>query len=353
MNLQENYSLKNYNTFGVDVKAKYFAQVDSVEELKSILSDEKFSAEKILILGDGANVLFTKDYDGLVIKLKLKGVKIVRETEEDVILEVAAGENWHELVMHTVNNGWGGIENMVYIPGTVGAAAVQNIAAYGQNLSDVFESLTAIEIESGKERTFSKDECEFEYRDSRFKTRENGRYIVTAVQLRLSKKPVLDTSYFETGRNVSLKEALKDVENPTAKDVALAVMGIRKGKLPDPNKIGTAGSFFKNPIVTQEKYQELKKLDPDLQCYPVDGLRYVPEGELVNESKVKVPAGRLLDNLGWRGKRIGSVGTYETQALAVVNYGGTGKEILQFTEKMRKDVKDTYGIELEREVQVL
>jgi len=357
MNLQENYSLKADNTFRIDVKAKYFVVVQSIEELKEILSDDKFKHEKKLVLGDGANILFTKDYDGLVIKLKLKGINVVNENDEFVILDVSAGENWHEFVMYTIDKNWGGVENMVYIPGTVGAAAVQNIAAYGQNLSDVFVSLDAIEILTGNKITFTKDGCEFEYRDSRFKTREMGKYIVTNIRLKLNKNPVVNTSYFETGKTIgnkiSLAGELAGIENPTISDVANAVMTIRKNKLPDIREVGTAGSFFKNPIVTQEKYQDLKKSDPDLQCYPVDGLRYVSPANLVKESEVKVPAGRLLDNLGWKGKRVGNVGTHPTQALAVVNYGGTGEEVLDFSEEMKKAIKAAYDIELEKEVLVL
>lgn len=357
MNLQENYSLKADNTFRIDVTAKYFAEIYSNDELLALLQDEKYKNEKKLVLGDGANLLFTKDYDGLVIKLKLKGINVVEENDQCVILDISAGENWHELVMYAVDKGWGGIENMIYIPGTVGAAAVQNIAAYGQNISDVFESLDAINIESLEKKQFRKPECEFEYRDSRFKTREMGKYIVTNVRLKLSKNPVLNTSYFETGKsfakNVSLSGELADIENPSIKDVANAVMNIRKNKLPDIHDVGTAGSFFKNPVVTQENYQELKKRDPDLQCYPTDGLRYSSVDDLSKESMVKIPAARLLDNLGWKGKRIGQVGTHPTQALAVVNYGGTGEEVLKFTEEMQKAVKNAYDIELDREVLVI
>lgn len=357
MNFQENYSLKKLNTFHLDVAAKYFAQVQSEAELLGLLEDPICKNSKILILGEGANILFTKDYEGVVLQMKIKGIKLVEEDGDHVMLEIGAGENWHELVMHTVERGWGGIENMVYIPGTAGAAVVQNIAAYGQNLYDVFHSLVAVETETGSSREFKKSECEFQYRDSRFKSRERGKYCVVKIRLKLAKNPKINTSYFETGKttakNSSLSGELSGIENPTVKDVAGAVMAIRKNKLPNVSEVGTAGSFFKNPVVTQEKYQELKKEDPDLQCYPIDGLNYVNVEDLSGEEKVKIPAGRLLDNLGWKGKRIGNVGTHPTQALAVISYGATPQEILDFTAKMKHAVKQQYGIELEPEVLII
>lgn len=354
MNLQEHYSLKNDNTFRVDVKARYFAEVKDVEDLREVLSDTRIKGLPILVLGGGANILLTKDYEGLVLKNNILGKKVIFEDDNNVIVEAGSGENWDQFVKYCIDKGWGGIENMVYIPGTVGAAPVQNIAAYGQNFSDVFESLSAVEVASGDTKTFSKVDCGFEYRDSRFKTREKGKYIVVSVRIKLSKHPKVNTSYFETGKTigkqVSLSGELANIENPTIKDVADAVENIRKQKLPDVEKIGTAGSFFKNPVVSKSKYEELKKDDPDLQCYPVEGLNYTKDTE---GEKVKIPAGRLLDNLGWKGKRIGNVGTYPTQALAVVNYGATPKEILDFTAQMKKVVKDNYGIKLENEVQII
>lgn len=350
MKIYDNYSLKKENTFGVDVSAKYFAEISAEEELMEIL--KKLVGVKLFVLGGGANVLFTKDYEGLVIKNLIKGVKIKEEDEEKVVLEVGAGESWHELVMFAVERGWGGIENMVYIPGTVGAAPVQNIAAYGQNFSDVFVNLDAVEVKTGIRHTFNKRACEFEYRGSRFKSKDLGRFVVTKVRIRLTKRPKINTSYFETGKtfakNVSLISELSGISKPTVRDVAMAVMNIRKQKLPDVSEVGTAGSVFKNPVISRAKYEELKKGDPDLQAYPVEGLNYQKkvEGEFV-----KVPAGRLLDNLGWKGRRVGAVGTHPTQALAVVNYGGAKpEEIINFMNDMKADVMSKYGIELEEEV---
>jgi len=354
MKILKNHSLKKHNTFRVDIKAKYFAEVESEDELLRLIGMPAYKNVRKIVLGEGANILFLGDFDGLVIKNLIKGVKVVSESSEFVELEIGAGESWHELVMFAIEKGWGGIENMVYIPGTVGAAPVQNIAAYGQNFSDVFCSLDAIELESGDHFTFLKADCEFEYRNSRFKTREMGKFVVTKVRIRLAKNPKVNLSYFEIGKSyakkVSLVGELKNITNPTIRDVAEAVVRIRKNKLPKVSEIGTAGSVFKNPVVSRAKYEELKKEDQDLQSYPVENLNY--EKEATGEY-VKIPAGRLLDNLGWKGRRIGNVGTYETQALAVVNYGATPAEILNFIKQMKKVVKDNYGIALEEEILII
>ncbi|OGM31263.1 UDP-N-acetylenolpyruvoylglucosamine reductase [Candidatus Woesebacteria bacterium RIFCSPHIGHO2_01_FULL_44_21] len=351
MKVYTNFSLKKFNTFRVDVEAKYFCEVKSEEELGEVI--KKYPDEKRFILGEGANTLFTKNFDGLVIRNSMKGIKKI-ESANNVILEVGAGENWHGLVMYSVENGWGGIENLVYIPGTVGAAPVQNIAAYGQNFEDVFVSLDVVELASGKKYTFSKEECEFEYRNSRFKSVDFGKFAITTVRLKLSKNPKINLSYFETGKtyakNVSLAHELENISKPTIKDVAMAVMKIRKSKLPDVTEVGTAGSVFKNPVVTRAKYKEMKREDPDLQSYPAENLKYKHD---VAGDFVKIPAGRLLDNLGWKGKRIGNVGTYKTQALAVVNYGATPQKILEFMNQMKKVVFDNYKIKLEEEILIV
>jgi UDP-N-acetylmuramate dehydrogenase len=353
MKLQENYSLKKFNTFRVDVSAKIFAEVHTEVELVEVL--EKYPDEKKLVLGEGANILLTKDFDGLVIKNSIEGIEITSEDDEYAIFEVGAGENWHEFVLHVVELGLGGIENLVYIPGSVGAAPVQNIAAYGQNFEDVFVSLDAIDLDTFEKNTFEKVDCEFEYRNSRFKTRENGKYIVTRVRVKLSKNPKINTSYFETGKtyakNVSLSGELSKIKNPTVKDVSEAVMKIRKSKLPEVSEVGTAGSVFKNPVVTRAKYEELKKDDPDLQSYPIHNLSYENN---VSGEYVKIPAGRLLDNLGWKGRRKENVGTHKTQALAVVNYGNaTPQKILEFMGEMKRVVKESYGIDLEEEILII
>ncbi len=356
LKIYKNYSLKKLNTFRVDVKAKQFVDVESELALKRLLSDKKVRAEKRLIIGAAANILFTKDFDGLVIKNSIKGISLISESKNYVTLEVGSGESWHELVMYSVKNGWAGIENLVYIPGLVGAAPVQNIAAYGQNFSDVFVSLDAIDTKTGKKKVFSKEDCMFGYRDSYFKSKAPGRFVVTKVRLKLAKTAHINTSYFETGKtfakNVSLEQELALIAKPpyTIHDVAMAVMSIRKKKLPEVSDVGTVGSFFKNPVITKEKYLALKEADPDLQSYPVEDLRYTKK---VNGEMVKIPAARLLDTLGWKGKKIGKVGTHPTQALAVVNYGAKPKDILKFTRQMQKAVLDKFGIELEPEVVII
>ena len=356
-----NYSLKNNNTFKIDIKAKYFAEVKSIGEINEVLSLSEVKDLPILVLGDGANILFTKNFDGLVIKIKIEGINVVDETKDSVILEIGAGEEWDDLVTFAVNNNWGGIENMALIPGTVGAAAAQNIAAYGQNLIDVFVSLDAFDLVNGNIKTFTKDECEFSYRESIFKNKLKNKFIVTKIRIKLTKNPIVNIDYFETGKTYTSKGSLRNEIETTnkppysIKDVSKAVINIRKRKLPDPNIIGTAGSFFKNPIVTKEIYENLKKEDSDLQCYPVDKLTYpkLDDTALTYADYVKLPAGRLLDNLGWKGKKIGKVGTFPSQALAVVNYGASGKEILEFTKKMQEDVYNKYKIKLEPEVNII
>lgn len=356
MIVRKNYSLKKLNTFRVDIRAKYFVVIKTEEDLLSLLANPKYKKEKRLIIGEAANILFTKDFDGVVIKNSIKGLKLLSEDKDSVKLELGSGENWHDFVLYSVDHGWAGVENLVYIPGLVGAAPVQNIAAYGQNFSDSFIGLSAIDMQKLKPARFTKAQCKFGYRDSYFKSGAPGRYFITKVRLKLDKFSRINTSYFETGktftRNVSLEEELSKIATPpySIKDVALAVMSIRKKKLPEVSEVGTVGSFFKNPIVSRGKYEELKADDPDLQCYPVDDLRYTKN---VEGDFVKIPAARLLDNLGWKGKRIGNVGTHPTQALAVVNYGATSGEILKFTKDMQEDVKKEYGIELDPEVVII
>lgn len=361
MKLLTNHSLKNLNTFRVDVKAKYFVEVTSIEEINEILNNEEVSKSNVLVLGEGANILFTKDFEGLVIKMNIKGIEKVEESENSVVIEAGAGEIWDDLVHFAIEQNYGGIENMALIPGTVGAAAVQNIAAYNENLVDVFVSLEAFILETKSIKTFSKEECEFSYRESIFKNGLREKAIITQVRIKLSKRPEINATYFETGKTYKSKGTLEQELLSFAKppfsisDIYKAVSNIRLKKLPDPKKIGTAGSFFKNPVITKEKYEELKKFDSDLQCYPVDKLTYpkLDDPTLTRADYVKIPVGRLLDDLGWKGKRIGNVGTFENQALAVVNYGATGEEILNFTKMMKKVVSEKFGIELEEEVQII
>jgi len=348
--LRLDFSLRKLNSFRVDVRTKYFARVRQEEELFQLIQNPKLEKLPKFVLGGGSNTLFIKDFSGLVIKSQIKGKRVLGEDEVSTLIEVGGGENWHQLVRYVVNQGWGGIENLALIPGTVGAAPIQNIGAYGQSLADVFDSLDAINLTTGDLQTFDKDACRFAYRESIFKHEAKGRYLITRVRLRLHKKQQLNTSYYEIGlRHLSLKEELESFAfRPyTVRDVYDAVIRLRRKRLPDVKRIPTAGSFFKNPLVSRDKYEELRQEDRKLQAYSVDST-------CTDEENVKIPAGRLLDNLGWRGKWIGNVGTFEKHALVVVANGkATGAEILNFTEKMREDVLEHYGIELEYEVHLV
>lgn len=359
MKIYKNYSLKKLNTFRVNVKAKYFVEVYKVSDLKQILNNVKFKKIKKYIIGDAANILFVNDFEGLIIKNSIKGIKVIEEDDESQVWEIGSGENWNKIVEKAVGEDLGGIENLISIPGTVGAAPVQNIAAYGQNFSEVFVSLDAINLESGELKKFNNKDCEFFYRESIFKNRLNNKFFIIKVRIRLQRASKPDTSYFETGNtykaNVSLAKELETFAKKPYKvsDIAKAVKNIRYKKLPDTANVGTAGSVFKNPVVSFEKYKTLQKLDPLLQCYPVDQLRYSKIEDLENESQVKLPAGRLLDFISWKGKKSGNVGTYPTHALTVVNYGAKPTKVYDFILKMKKTVLDEYGIELELEIRLV
>lgn len=356
MKLHLNYSLQNLNAFRVKVKAKYFAEVLTQISLRKLLADNKFKRENKYVLGDGTNTLFTKNYNGLILKSLIKGRSKIKENSSHVFLEVGGGENWHELVLYTVNRGWSGLENMSLIPGTVGAAPVQNIAAYGQNFEDIFSSLEAINIKTGAKVQFNKNECKFGYRDSIFKHKNTGKYFITKVRLILNKQSKVDISYHS--RYDSLESELTKFTKPpySIKDISKAVTSIRTRKLPDIQKYGTAGSFFLNPVISKKKLLKLQKVVPEVQYYPVNKLTYLEPGDtqLIKDNYVKVAAGWLLEELGWKGKRIGNVGTSSNQSLIVINCGGaTAKEIIKFTNLMREDFKKAYGIKLESEVNII
>lgn len=340
-------SLLTFNTLRVDAQAKDLVDINTPSDLAKLNL-----AEPILFLGQGANVLFVKDYPGTVAHIKLLGKQVISQNTDSLTVEVAAGEDWHSLVMWNVDQNLSGMENMALIPGTVGAAAVGNIAAYGQNQEDILVKLKAIDLATGKEKEFAKEECGFTYRESSFK-HSSGKHLVTSVTYELSKTAHFDTSYHS--RYESLASELPAHAAYSPKDIAEAVIRLRTKKLPDPAKIGTAGSFFKNPVVTKAKYLQLKTQLADLQAYPPQKLAYVDESQWLDEAtEVKIPAGRLLDELGWRGKRVGNVGTHTTHALTIVNYGGaTGQEIYYFAEKMRADIKTNFDIDLEYEVQII
>lgn len=356
--IQENVSLKSYNTFRVDAVAHFFAQPTDLQELVLVLQDTQFAGMPKLVLGGGSNILFTKDFEGLVLHPFLKGIEIVEENEDTITLGVGAGENWHEFVMYAVERGWSGIENLAYIPGCVGGAPVQNIAAYGQTFEDVLISLEAIALETGELRTFNQEETEPAYRSSIFKTALQDKYLVTSVTIQLSKIPAYDTHYHGRFAYESLEAWLRQIKEPpyAPKDVAEAIVLQRKAKLPEVTEYGTCGSFFVNPFVTIEKFHELEKEVPELQHYPITKMEYdrIDWHDTGQDDIVKIPAGRLLEELGWKGKWIGNVGTFDKHALIVVTNGdATGQEIFDFTEQMKQSVKDAYDVELISEVRIV
>ena len=338
LKIEENKSLKPFNTFGVNVKAKYFTSVSSEKEILEILQSRRFGSMDSLILGGGSNVLFTKNYGGLVIHYVEKGIRLVEENEKYIILESSAGETWNDLVSYCVENKYYGVENLSLIPGTVGAAPIQNIGAYGVEIKDVFESLDGIDLETREKRSFNRKECKFDYRNSIFKQELKGRFIVTKVRLRLNKERNFNLNY----------RALKDYlgkankEKLTIKRVRETVNKIRMSKLPDPERFGNAGSFFKNPEVNEEKFLELKRDYEETVFFKLDNNKY------------KIPAAFLIEKCGFKGKRIGNVATYNRQALVIINMGkATGDEIRSFSEQIQSEVKEKFGIDLIPEVNIL
>lgn len=359
MQIYQDYNLSKLNTFGIDAKAKFFVEVKNKEELSKLFTSKEFKENKKLFLGGGSNILFTQDFNGIVVKVSVLGKKILEENTEGILLEVGAGENWHDLVTYVVENNWGGIENLAFIPGTVGAAPVQNIAAYGENFSNVFDSLDAFNVETGEIEKFSKEKCEFGYRDSVFKRELKGKYIILEIRIQLSKNPQIETSYYQIGiTRDSIKDELQKIARSpyTIKNVYDAVVNIRKRKLPNPVVTPTVGSFFLNSVVSGEKYEELKKQVTELQCYPPDQLHYVniENQEIKKEDFVKVATGRLLQELGWLGKWEGNVGVHDKHALVLVTNGkATGEEVVKFAEKIKKSYFEKYGIKLETEVNLI
>jgi UDP-N-acetylmuramate dehydrogenase len=334
--LQEKVNLKPFNTFGINVQSEFFAPFPSVEILRSLLSE--VNNRNLLILGGGSNVLFQGNFDGVILRNEIKGIEVIGETENEIILKVGAGEAWHDLVLHAIAKGWGGIENLSLIPGSVGASPMQNIGAYGVEIKDVFESLDALDLANKKMRTFSHEDCQFGYRESVFKKHLKNKFVITSVTFRLTKNPKLNTSYGAIEEELKLK----NIEHPSIKDVSDAVISIRQSKLPDPKKIGNAGSFFKNPIIPREQYLELQKRYKKIPSYKVDELH------------VKVPAGWLIDQSGWKGKTFDNYGVHKRQALVLVNYNDAkGSDIFQLSEKIIQDIFERYGIQLEREVNIL
>jgi len=337
--IEENVSLKPYNTFGIEANARYFCTISSQEEFKELLQSQLYHNEKSLILGGGSNILFKSDFDGLVIKSSLKGIEITHETDERIVIKANAGEVWHELVIHCVQNEWGGIENLSLIPGTVGAAPIQNIGAYGVEIKDVLVQVEGIELPGGDTKTITNKECLFSYRDSIFKHALKNTFFISSVTLSLTKKNhILNTNYG------SIKDTLKEmnITSPSIKSISDVVIKIRQSKLPDPTQLGNAGSFFKNPTVSLIHYQSLQKQFPQIPGYPS-----------VNQ-EVKIPAGWLIEQCGWKGKRWDHVGVHSNQALVLVNYGeGNGEEIFQLAMEIISSVKQKFYITLTPEVNMI
>ncbi len=338
MLIKKNTSLKPYNTFGLDVVAHRLAIISSVDELRILYDKGELTKNKVLILSQGSNILFRGDVSELVLLNEIYGLEVIDENEESIFLNVSSGESWPDLVDYTVEKGWGGLENLTDIPGKVGAAPMQNIGAYGTELKDVFVSLEAFDLHTGKIVEFTKTECNFGYRTSIFKTTHKNRYFITSVLIRLSKEPKINLSY----KPLTEAFAGKQICEITVKDVSNKISEIRNSKLPDPEKINNAGSFFKNPLVSQKKLDSLVSEYSSTPSYPVDNEQY------------KLPAAWLIEQCGWKGKRAGNVGCYEKQALVLINYNNaTGKEILEFANSIQKSVFKKFGVSLELEVNVV
>jgi len=338
MNVTENKSLKHLNTFGIDASARYFAECTSLEDIKAVLSDKRYAGATKLILGGGSNLLFTKDFDGLVIKNNLKGVELVKEDADFYYVRSAGGEVWHEFVMHCIDHNYAGLENLSLIPGNVGASPMQNIGAYGVEIKDSFHELQAFHINDKALHIFTNTDCKFGYRESVFKRELKDQFIITAVTFKLHKHPVLNTSYGAIEKEL---EAM-GVTEPTIQSVSKAVCNIRSSKLPDPKKIGNAGSFFKNPEVAKSKYEALLGEFPGVVGYPLEN------------GNVKLAAGWLIEQCGWKGKSFGDAGVHKLQALVLVNYANAkGNEIYDLSTKILESVKEKFGVELEREVNII
>lgn len=335
--IHQNISLKNHNTFGIDVKAEHFVAVSTVEELKKVLALKHYPEK--LLLGGGSNMLLTQDQKKLVVHINLKGISIEKEDEAIVYIKANAGENWHEFVLWCLKRDFGGLENLSLIPGNVGTAPIQNIGAYGVELKDTFISCEALNIQTQETKTFTKADCNFGYRNSIFKNEAKGKYVITSVVFKLTKGN--HKLFMDYGAITSELKA-QNITNPTIQDISKAVIAIRESKLPNPKDIGNSGSFFKNPVISKEKFKQLQENFNNIPSYPV------------SESKVKVPAGWLIETAGFKGKRFGNYGIHKHQALVLVNYGGAkGSDILNLSKLIQKTVSRLFDISIEAEVNIL
>jgi UDP-N-acetylmuramate dehydrogenase len=333
--IEKNKSLKAFNTFGIEARAPYFCEVSSVEDVQEVLQQEHLRSMPLLILGGGSNVLFTRDPEGLVLLNRIRGVQQQQEDAEHAWVRVGGGENWHDFVLYTIAQGWGGLENLSLIPGTVGAAPMQNIGAYGVEIKDTFSQLEAVDRSNGQIRTFSGEECEFGYRSSIFKTRAKDQYVITSVTFKLHKIHRFTTTYGDIQKTLD-ELGIRDL---SIKAISEAVIRIRQSKLPDPRQIGNAGSFFKNPVISRQLFDELQQEFPNMPHYPQE------------EGWVKVPAGWLIEQCGWKGHRRGQLGVHDRQALVLVNHGGArGSDIKQLAQDIQASVEEKFRIPLETEV---
>jgi UDP-N-acetylmuramate dehydrogenase len=340
LTVQRSVSLRPYTTFGIEAQANYFADIISETDLETLFQLTEFNELPKLILGGGSNLLLTQDFPGLVIRLSLGGISVVREDELHLYVQAGAGVGWHTLVMYCVDNNFAGMENLSLIPGTVGAAPMQNIGAYGVEIEQIFDHLDAVHIETGEKRRFEHADCQFGYRESVFKHDLKGQYIITSVTFRLNKTPTFHTRYGAISETLT-EMGITD-ETMSIKAISDAVIHIRRSKLPDPAEIGNAGSFFKNPEISADQFDQLKTTYPALPGYPMAS------------GTVKVPAGWLIEQAGWKGYRTGDAGVHAKQALVLVNYGrATGHEILALAHQVQASVQEKFGITINPEVNVI
>lgn len=338
VDIRQNVNLKSFNTFGIEVYCSYFAEVHSVDEILAVQGTDVYRNNQKLIVGGGSNILFTRNFEGLVVKNALKGIEVVSETADGVVVKAMAGEVWHDFVMWCINRNYAGLENLSLIPGCVGASPMQNIGAYGVEIKEVFEELEAIDLTSGEKRVFKKQDCAFGYRESVFKHQYKNRYIIVSVSFRLKKQAALNTTYGAI--NAELEKM--QVSSPGIKDVSEAVIRIRRSKLPDPKETGNAGSFFKNPEVSATTYTELKSRFPELVAYPLDNGSY------------KLAAGWLIEQCGLKGHEINGAAVHLKQALVLINKGNArGEDVFQLSSYVIERVAEKFGVRLEREVNIL
>jgi len=334
MNIQKNVSLEEFNTFGINKNAKYFTEATTDQDVINALNEAKKLGAPIFALGGGSNILLTQDLEALVIKINIKKIQPIKEDEDHIWVRVGAGEIWHDLVLHAISSNWAGIENLSLIPGTVGASPMQNIGAYGVEMKEVFDSLEAVNFQSREIETFNYDQCEFGYRESIFKNKFKGKYIITHVIFRLNKKPVFNVSY---GAIQATLDQM-GVTDLSLDAVSKAVINIRQSKLPDPKVVGNAGSFFKNPTIEKNQFQHLRQAYPEIPGFE-------------NETGVKIPAAWLLEKAGWKGKTFGEIGVHHQQPLVLVNFGkGDGEAIKALSRDIQRDIQEKFGILLQPEV---